>query len=110
MLKTILESGEAKRAYAGVSYYGIDAATAGEQNLDATFGAYVAEVIKGSPAEKAGLKKDDIILAIDGVKIGSSTSLGTLLGEHSVGDTITLTVLRGGENITTQLTLAEYSE
>ena len=110
MLKTILETGEAKRAYAGVSYYGIDAAKAVENNLDSTFGAYVAEVIKGSPAEKAGLKKDDIILAIDGVKIGASTSLGTLLGEHSVDDTITLTVLRGSEKITIQLTLAEYSE
>ena len=110
MLKTILETGEAKRAYAGVSYLAIDAATAVENNLDSTFGAYVSEVIKGSPAEKAGLKKDDIILAVDGVKIGASTSLGTLLGEHSVGDTITLTILRGSEKTTTQLTLAEYSE
>lgn len=110
MLKTILETGKAKRAYAGVSYYNIDAATAVENNLDSTFGAYVSDVIKGSPAEKAGLKKEDIILAVGGVKIGASTSLGTLLGEHSVGETITITVLRGSEKTTTQLTLAEYSE
>ena len=110
MLKTILETGKAKRAYAGISYVGIDAATAVENNLDSTFGAYVSEVVKGSPAEKAGLKKADIILAVDGVKIGASTSLGTLLGERSVGDTITLTILRNNEKTTTQLTLDEYSE
>ena len=110
MLKTILETGEAKRAYAGVSYLAIDAATAVENDLDSTFGAYVSNVIKGSPAEKAGIKEDDIILAVDGIKIGASTSLGTLLGEHSIGDTITLTILRDNERITVQLTLAEYSE
>ncbi|MBR3319129.1 trypsin-like peptidase domain-containing protein [Candidatus Saccharibacteria bacterium] len=110
MLKTILETGEAKRAYAGVSYLAIDAATAVENDLDSTFGAYVSNVIKGSPAEKAGIKKDDIILAVDGIKIGASTSLGTLLGEHSINDTITLTILRDNERITVQLTLAEYSE
>ena len=88
MLKTILETGEAKRAYAGVSYSNIDAATAIENNLSSTYGAYVSSVIKNSPADKAGLKKEDIILAVDGRKIGANSSLGTLLGEHSVGDTI----------------------
>ena len=110
MLNSILASGEAKRAYAGISYAGIDASIAIENDLDSTFGAYVSSVIKGSPAEKAGLKKEDIILAVDGVKIGASTSLGTLLGEHSAGDTITLTILRDNNKSTVTLTLAEYTE
>ena len=110
MLNSILSSGEAKRAYAGITYAGIDASIAIENDLDSTFGAYVSSVVKGSPAEKAGLKKADIILAVDGIKIGASTSLGTLLGEHSVGDTITLTILRDGNRSTTTLTLAGYSE
>jgi len=110
MLKTILETGEAKRAYAGVSYTEIDAATAIENNLTSTYGAYVSSVIKGSPADKAGLKKEDIIIGVDNYRIGANSSLGTLLGEHCVGDTITLTVMRGQETITLELTLAEYSE
>lgn len=110
MLKTVLASGEAKRAYAGISYSSIDATTALENDLSSTFGAYVSSVVKNSPAANAGLAKDDIILAVDGVKIGASTSLGTLLGEHSVGDTVTLTVLRGDQQLTVQLTLAEYKE
>lgn len=110
MLKTILETGEAKCAYAGVSYNNIDATTALENDLGSTFGAYVAGVIKGSPAEAAGLKKGDIILAVDNIKIGASTSFGTLLGEHSVGDTVELAVLRDGSHLTITLTLAEYKE
>ncbi len=110
MLNSILTSGEAKRAYAGISYASIDASIAIENDLDSTFGAYISNVIKGSPAEKAGLKKEDIILAVDGIKIGASTSLGTLLGEHSVGDTITLTILRNNNKSTVTLTLAEYAE
>ena len=110
MLKTILETGEAKCAYAGVSYNNIDATTALENDLGSTFGAYVAGVIKGSPAEAAGLKKGDIILAVDNIKIGASTSFGTLLGERSVGDTVELAVLRDGSHLTVELTLAEYKE
>ncbi len=110
MLKTILETGKAKRAFAGVSYSEIDAAKAIENNLASTYGAYVLGVVKGSPAEQAGLKKEDIIIGVDNYKIGANSSLGTLLGEHTVGDTITLTVLRDGETITLDLTLAEYTE
>ena len=110
MLKTILETGEAKAAYAGVSYQNIDATIALENNLASTFGAYIADVIKGSPAEKAGLKNGDIILAVNNIKIGASTSLGTLLGEHSVGETVTLVVLRSGNEHVVNLTLAEYTE
>ena len=110
MLKTILETGEAKCAYAGVSYQNIDATAALENDLASTYGAYVADVLKNSPAEKAGLKKGDIILAVNNIKIGASTSFGTLLGERSVGDTVSLIVLRDGQNLTIDLQLAEYKE
>ncbi len=110
MLNTLLSSGEAKRAYAGVEYTNIDASTALSNNLDSTFGAYVSNVVKNSPAEKAGLKQGDIILAVNSFKIGANSSLGTLLGEHSVGETVALTVKRGGEEATLNLTLAEYKQ
>ncbi|MBQ3430699.1 trypsin-like peptidase domain-containing protein [Candidatus Saccharibacteria bacterium] len=108
MLKSLLETGEAKRAYIGVSYASLDAATAIENNLPTTYGAYVSSVVSGSPAEKAGLKKGDIIIAVDNIKIGANSSLGTLLGEHTVGETVTLTYLRGSDQSSASLTLAEY--
>ena len=110
MLKSILETGKAKRAYAGIQYQSIDATTAIENNLSVTAGAYVSDVIKGSPAESAGLKKTDIIIAVDGVEIGANRSLGTLLGEHTVGDSVSLVVLRNNQNVSLTLTLTEYPE
>ena len=110
MLKSLLTAGSATRAYAGVAYSTIDAATALEENLPVNFGAYVSEVVKNSPADSAGLKKADIIIAVDGIKLGANCSLGTLLGEHSAGDTVTLTVVRDGSEKTFSLTLAAYSE
>ena len=110
MLKTILETGEAKTAYLGVSYQNIDATAALENDLASTYGAYIADVLKNSPAEQAGLKKGDIILAVDNIKIGASTSLGTLLGEHAVNETVSLAVLRDGQTLNLSLTLAEYKE
>ncbi len=110
MLKTILETGEAKRSFIGVRYSSLDTTTAIEQGLDSTYGAYVQSTVDGSPAAKAGLKAGDIITAVDSIKIGANRSLGTLLGEHSVGDTISLTVLRNKTEHTISLTLAEYTE
>ena len=110
MLKSLLATGEAKRSYAGVRYSELSPTIAIENNLSTSYGAYISEVISGSPAETAGLRKGDIILAVDGVKIGANNSLSTLLGEHSVGDTVSLTVLRGDSQKTLNLTLGEYTE
>lgn len=110
MLNSLLSSGEAKRAYIGIQYTNIDSATAIENDLSVDYGAYVSKIISGSPADSAGIKKGDIVLAIDGIKIGANRSLSTLLGEHSVGDTISVTLLRGESEKTLNLTLSEYSE
>lgn len=110
MLNTLLKTGEFKRAFAGVQYNNIDAATAKENNLGSSYGAYVGGVIKGSPAETAGLKAGDIILAVNSVKIGANCSLGSLLGEYSVGDSVSFLVLRDNAEKTIHLTLTEYTE
>ena len=108
MLKSLLATGTAKRAYAGIQYSNIDAAMAIENNLPSNYGAYIYAVIKNSPAATAGLKEGDIILAIDNIKIGANRSLSTLLGEHSAGDEITIIYLRDGKESSTKLKLAEY--
>ncbi|MBQ3261291.1 trypsin-like peptidase domain-containing protein [Candidatus Saccharibacteria bacterium] len=110
MLDSLLETGTAKRAYAGISYTNIDVALAIEEDLPVTAGALVRQAMAGSPADKAGLKAEDIIVAVNGIKLGANRSLGTLLGECKVGDTIRLTVLRNGSELALDLTLAEYAE
>ena len=115
MLAQLIEKGEAKRAYIGVYSSQITAAAAKEYNLPVTSGAYLynsasySAVVKGSPAEKAGLRDKDIITAVNGVKIGSAGSLSTLIGEYKPGDTVQLTVIREGKEIAVNVTLDGYS-
>lgn len=74
---------------------------------DMPLGVYVIEVTEGSAAEKAGLKKSDIITAVDGVKVKTATELTAQKNLHTAGDEIELTFMRNGEEITVKLTLDE---
>lgn len=116
MLKQLMETGKASRAYVGV--YGVDitADVAKEYNLPVSAGAYLyntskySSVIKDSPADKAGLKDKDIVTAVNGAKIGTAGSLSSLIGEYKPGDTVQLTVIRDGKEIAVNVTLGAYSE
>jgi S1-C subfamily serine protease len=55
-------------------------------------GAFVARVAPGSPAEKAGLKQGDVILAVDGAEVDARNSLGDLIAAKKAGDAVTLSV------------------
>ena len=116
MLKQLIETGTTERAYIGVYSVEITPAVAKEYNLPVTEGAYLynsakySAVVTGSPADKAGLKNKDIITAVNGVKIGTSGSLSTLLGEYKPGDIVQLTVVRDGKEIAINVTLGSYKE
>ena len=116
MLAQLIEKGTAERAYIGVYSQAINTSTAESYNLPVNKGAYLynsqsySAIIKGSPAEEAGLKDKDIVTAVGGVQIGAAGSLFSLLGEYKPGDTVQLTVLRGGEEIAVNVTLGAYKE
>ena len=54
-------------------------------------------ILDNSPASKAGLKEKDVITKIDGDTIDETHSLTSILGQHSVGDKVTLTIIRDGK-------------
>lgn len=113
MLKSLIETGSAKRAYIGVSYLNITPSVQKQYNLSVSEGAYVSPdngIIKDSPAEKAGLKSGDVITAVDGIKIGKAGSLSTLIGEHAADDTVELTIIRDGAEQKIKLTTSAYLE
>ncbi|HUO10784.1 MAG TPA: trypsin-like peptidase domain-containing protein [Phycisphaerae bacterium] len=68
-------------------------------------GTIVTRVKSGTAAEKAGLHVGDIVLAIDGRKINGVDALVDKVNEHSPGDVVTLTVLRGGKSLELKATL-----
>ena len=64
-------------------------------------------VIPGSPADKAGLVENDIILEVDGIKLNRSNSLANIIGKKKIGDKINLKVLHKGEEKTIEVALEE---
>ena len=124
-LNYLLKTGELKRPYLGVRYINIDKSVAEEYGLSVTSGAYLrptssssaiggvgsasnSAIISDSPAEKAGLEDGDIILALAGTKIDGLRSLSVLIDEHSVGETVSILVLRNGKELTLNAILEAY--
>ena len=110
----VLKDGKFERAVLGVRYQTITPLIAKEKKLDVTAGAYVkgsnnaSAVIKGSAGDKAGIKDGDIITAVNGTKIGTAGSLGSLIGEYAVGDTVKLEVYRDKKYIELDVKLEAY--
>ena len=104
----LLENGYVTgRPYLGITYLAVtDAQTASQLGVNA-YGVYVVEVVKGGPAEKAGLQAGDRIVSVDGTEIASKDDLGTLMQKHAAGDTLSITIARDGQMQTINVTLGE---
>ena len=104
----LLENGYVTgRPYLGISYYAVtDAQTAAQLGVNA-YGVYIVEVVKGGPADKAGLQAGDRIVSMDGSEVATQSDLGTLMQDHKAGDAIEITVARGGQMQTVNVTLGE---
>ena len=68
----------------------------------------ITDVVKGGPAEAAGLKAGDLILEIDGKTVSSNDVLSDLIASYNAGDSATLTVRRDGNRTEIRVTFAEY--
>jgi len=93
------------RPYLGVRYVVINSEIKEKNNLSVDYGVLVKAganknepaIIPGSPADKAGIVENDIILLIDGIKLDDKTNLASIIREKSVGQVINLKILRRGE-------------
>lgn len=115
LIDTVLERGKLERPYLGVRYVPLNAEVAEQIGIETQDGAYIPRSTRnrpsiqaGSPAEKAGLQEEDIIVEINGKRLDEKHGLVSVLGTHRVGDTVTLKVVRGSEtkDLTVTLTAA----
>lgn len=109
-VEQMIETGTVEQPYLGISFVPINPTVATQYNLAADSGIYVSGVATGGPAEASGLQADDIITAIDGQEITLENSLADILFNYEPGDTVTLTVLRDGQEQTIDLTLEQAPE
>ena len=114
MAKFVMESfikyGEVRRGYLGVGIQDLTEDLAKEFDYDKTEGALVTQVVEGSPADKAGLKRGDIIVKYNGKKVKGANHLKFLVGETSPGTKVKIEVFRDGKRKVLTVKVGEYSE
>lgn len=115
MIKGVLAGKGVQRAYLGVNYIPVTADVAQHYNLPVKQGGYVyngdgkTAIVSGSPADKAGIQDKDIITQVGGIDVGPKGDVSSLVAEYAPGDTIQLTILRGGKTMTVNVTLTAYT-
>ena len=104
--KQLIESGSATHAYLGVTLETGAAEADGEKRA----GAKTTSVESGSPADKAGLKKDDVVTTIDGKTTAQGSALTGYVRQYSANDKVKLTVIRDSKKQDIDVTLAERKD
>lgn len=116
LVESIEKYGRVVRPYLGVRYIMLDSRIAKSNNLDIEYGALLRRgdnpedlaVVPGGPADIAGLEENDIILEVNGQKIDENNSLVRTLSKYVPGDSVSMKVLKDGEEVELSLTLGEF--
>jgi serine protease Do len=103
----LIAAGKVRRAYVGVAIGSVTAQLAGQLDLKAHSGALVQGVPRGTPAEKAGVKPEDLIVEFAGKKVSGPQELQNLVEGSPIGSSQPLVVIREGKRMTLTVTPAE---
>ncbi|MCY7919805.1 S1C family serine protease [Bacillus vallismortis] len=114
----LLSKGQIERPYIGVSMLDLEQVpqnyqegTLGLFGSQLNKGVYIREVASGSPAEKAGLKAEDIIISLKGKEITTGSELRNILyKDANIGDTVEVKILRNGKEMTKKIKLDQKEE
>lgn len=117
VLPSLVAGQQVARPWLGISGTALTAATAKSLGISVDSGVYIVTVVPNGPAEKAGLKGagtggngalgpgGDVVTAVDGKSVASVEELSAYLTTKQVGDKVSLSVLRGGQSMSVQVTL-----
>ncbi len=106
----LVNNGKIIRAGLGAIVQSLDPKMARSFGLTSPEGALISNINPGSAAEKAGLKPGDIILSVDGVKVHDSADLVAKLYTYQPGQTVQMTLLRGGKETIFPVILQKLDE
>ena len=100
----LMDFGSVKRALLGITMQTVDDKIAKEMKLSSVNGVYIVEVSEKGAADKAGVKKGDVLVAIDSAKITDAASVQEIVSRFSPGDKAQLTIVRDGKEKVLEVT------
>jgi serine protease Do len=107
IMASLLKSGKVVRGWLGVAIQELTPDLAQAMGLKESRGVLIADVTPGSPAARAGLRRGDVVLRIDGQEVQSTGQLRNVVAEHSPGTTLKLDLQRKGKTSTVEVKLGE---
>ena len=115
IIAQIIEKGFYERVYLGITAIGIEqqtsvSAEALEEYYGSSTGIYIASVAKGGGADRAGLQEGDVILTVNGTRVGTMNKMYSILVNYKSGDSVDVSFLRNGRTMETTVTLMTSKE
>jgi serine protease Do len=109
VMAQLIEKGQVRRGRLGVGVQPVNSEEASRLGLGGARGVIVRQVEKGGPAERAGIREGDVILAFNGTPVNDSNSLRNLVAGSQPGTEVTLTIFRDGHEQPVTVTLGEFN-
>jgi len=110
VMNQLINKGKVTRGWLGITIQNFTPELAKQFGLSKSTGALVTEILKGSPAEKAGIKRGDIITEVDKKEVKNVEALRNMIAQSKVGSRIQLKVIRDGKLIVIAVTITELPQ
>jgi Do/DeqQ family serine protease len=110
VMDQLMKTGKVRRGMLGVTIQSVDADLAQSLNLPSAQGAIVTSVNNGGPADKAGLKRGDVITAVNKVSVTDNNKLRNIVASLPPGSDVEVTALRNGRDQNFRVALAELPD
>jgi len=107
VMQQLLKYGEVRRGQLGIIIQDVTPDLAEALELDTVEGAVITQIQPGSPAEAAGLRAGDVVVAVDGQPVAGSSALRNRIGLLTIGEKVDITVLRDGRRRTINAEIGE---
>jgi serine protease Do len=108
--QSILKYGKVIRGWIGISIQDLTPELAKSLTISQEQGALITDVMKNSPAEKAGMKRGDLIVAYDGQAVDNATALRNMAANTAPGKEVDVKVLREGKEVMLKIVIGEMPE
>ena len=108
IMKALIKDGRVSRGYLGVSIQTLTDDLSEELRLKVDRGVLISQVVKGSPAHKAGLKRNDVVLSLNGSRTKTAAQFRTKIASLGAKSKVAFKIARGSKKLAAKITLGKY--